>query len=325
MRDPAPTFHAARFRAIGAEHEILCSEESARPIAVAIAEDLLAELDSAASRFHVSELDSLNRAALHGPVTAEISPLLAEVLRAALWAAADTGGLNDPTLGAGLLAAGYDVDIDAVRSRAPHEWAAWVPPVPSERSSGWQNVELRGRRLTLPAGTLLDVGSIGKAFAADAIAARCDSQLPGAFVVNCGGDIALAGLAPSSGVPLGIMDAHDRLVDAVELSAGGMATSSTQLRRWQRDGRSLHHIIDPRSGEPALPVWHTATVTAASAVAANAASTAAIVLGDAAPDWLAGRDVHALLVGADRRTAIRWPTTAVPNRCDGVTTEEAAA
>ena len=93
------------------------------------------------------------------------------------------------------------------------------------------------------------------------------------------------------------------------VTEGGVATSSTLTRRWQRSGRSVHHLIDPRSGEPAQPFWRTVTVAAQDCVTANTASTACVVLGPDAEGWLAGRDLAARLVRADGRV-VRvggWP------------------
>lgn len=53
------------------------------------------------------------------------------------------------------------------------------------------------------------------------------------------------------------------------MPSGGMATSSTTVRRWTRGGVVLHHIIDPQTGLPAAGPWRTATVVAASCVDAN--------------------------------------------------------
>ena len=61
----------------------------------------------------------------------------------------------------------------------------------------------------------------------------------------------------------------------------------------------MHHIVDPRTGDVAVPVWRTVTVAAGSCVDANTASTAAIVLGAAAPGWLAERRLPARLVAED--------------------------
>jgi thiamine biosynthesis lipoprotein len=86
----------------------------------------------------------------------------------------------------------------------------------------------------------------------------------------------------------------------VTLSPGGaLATSSTIGRRWRRDGRVLHHILDPRTCRPAAPVWRTASVAARSCLAANTASTAALVRGASAVSWLRGLGLPARLVAVD--------------------------
>ena len=58
----------------------------------------------------------------------------------------------------------------------------------------------------------------------------------------------------------------------------------------------LHHILDPQTGTPVPPVWDCVSVAASTCLAANAASTAAVVLGDAAVAWLQDRDLPACLV-----------------------------
>jgi thiamine biosynthesis lipoprotein len=85
----------------------------------------------------------------------------------------------------------------------------------------------------------------------------------------------------------------------VWLSGGGLATSSTRVRRWTHEGRVRHHLLDPRTGLPAPEVWTTVTATGPSCVAANAASTAAVVLGHQALRWLAHAGVTARLVAID--------------------------
>ena len=94
--------------------------------------------------------------------------------------------------------------------------------------------------------------------------------------------------------------------------AGGwaVATSSTQKRRWIADGRDVHHILDPRSGLPATPVWRTATVVAPTCLRANALSTAAIVRGTQAVGWLAAQRAPARLVDEAGRIHITeaWPS-----------------
>ena len=95
----------------------------------------------------------------------------------------------------------------------------------------------------------------------------------------------------------------------IAIHSGGLATSSTAARRWRRGGDVLHHILDPRSGLPAAPVWRTASVAADTCADANAASTAAIIRGEAALAWLAGLGLPARLVAESGAvvTLCGWP------------------
>jgi thiamine biosynthesis lipoprotein len=133
--------------------------------------------------------------------------------------------------------------------------------------------------------------------------------------VSLGGDIAVAGPAPAGGWPIGISDDHAAEASAatVAISEGGLATSSTTVRRWRRGGLPAHHIVDPATGLPAAVVWRTVSVAAASCVDANVAATAAIVRGDSAPAWLAAAGLPARLAAADGRvvTLGGWPREAV--------------
>ena len=85
----------------------------------------------------------------------------------------------------------------------------------------------------------------------------------------------------------------------VTLSGGGLATSGTTVRAWERGGRPRHHIVDPVTGDSAPAVWRTASVAAAGCVDANTASTAAIVLGERAVGWLRDSGLPARLVRAN--------------------------
>src|SRR4029077_19125692 len=128
------------------------------------------------------------------------------------------------------------------------------------------------------------------AWAADVASRRVAEALGCGVLVSLGGDVAVAGPPPRSGWRVAVADWHgtpDAHVDAtVEIVDGGVATSSTAVRRWVRAAQELHHIVDPRSGQPADAVWRTVTGAAASCADANTASTAAIVLGVRAREWL---------------------------------------
>ena len=165
-------------------------------------------------------------------------------------------------------------------------------------------------RVTVPAGCLLDLGATAKAHAADVLADRLATRLPGGFLVDLGGDIAVGGPPPEGGWRVGVEDADEHVVQVLALHPGqAVATSSTRLRTWTAaDGTTRHHVVDPRTGVTAAATWAQVTVVAASALEANAASTAAVVLGPEAPAWLGTTGLPARLdTGTDVVTTPGWP------------------
>ncbi|MEN3315941.1 MAG: FAD:protein transferase [Acidimicrobiaceae bacterium] len=123
------------------------------------------------------------------------------------------------------------------------------------------------------------------------------------MLVSLGGDIAVAGEGPAGGWDVRIADWHGVTPDSdgetVRVDGGGLATSSTTVRRWNRGDEELHHVVDPTSGRSARVVWRTVSVAAATCVDANVASTAAIVRGERTPAWLEGLGLPARLVRPD--------------------------
>ncbi|WP_141726252.1 FAD:protein FMN transferase, partial [Actinacidiphila rubida] len=186
-------------------------------------------------------------------------------------------------------------------------------------AKGWQSVgwDPELRLLRLPEGAALDLGATAKALAADR-AARAAAAVAGCGVlVNLGGDLSAAGHAPDAGWRIAVADDHAEPAGpgapVISLSGGGLATSGTTVRAWERGGRPRHHIVDPVTGDSAPTVWRTASVAAACCVDANTASTAAIVLGERAVDWVRATGLPARLVRADG-TAVRlngWPQEGV--------------
>ncbi len=301
----AQTHAAASWLALGTEVRLVVTEGGRLDDARRLLEADLAEVDAACSRFRAdAELCALPRDGR--PAT--VSPLLAEAIGVALRAARLTDGDVDPTIGGALEAAGYDRDFVTI---APQRRAVIPREIP-----GWRSVRLDGRTLTMPPGTKLELGATAKAWAADRSAARIADQTGVGVLVSLGGDIAVAGPAPAEGWKIRVQDIAGHPEDdpegpyaIVSIRDGGLATSSVTARRWRRGGDILHHILDPRTGLPAAAVWRTVSVAAGTCADANAASTAAIIRGVAAPSWLAAHHLAARLVDTKGLvlTVAGWP------------------
>lgn len=311
---PAPAApRSASFAAIGTANRVLTTRPETLGPALAIAREHLAELDAAVSRFRPdSEVSSLARRAQNGPAWAYVSATFAHYLDRGLHAARLTGGLVDATIGAALVQAGYDVDLDVVRARRArptrsadlviHAPPALRPDLPDHPGSipGWRAIQFDplSRRVVAPQGTLIDLGASAKAAAADRIADLLAAALPGGFLVNLGGDIASSGELPVGGWDIGVESADGRILQVVSGTGQAFATSSTQKRTWATADAAQpdrHHILDPRTGRSAQTRWAQVTCAAVSALEANAASTAAIILDGEAPAWLAKNGIPARL------------------------------
>jgi thiamine biosynthesis lipoprotein len=296
---------SAAWRALGTRVSVFVTDPAALADVCRLVERELDEIDLACSRFRAdSELTRVNNA--KGQWVG-VSSLFLEALQSALRAARLTDGAVDPTIGRALRLLGYDRDFAEIGA-GPRRWQT-VTTTPSWRSV---QVDVGRRAVRVPAGVELDLGATAKALAADR-AARNAAALVSGVLVNLGGDVATAGDAPPDGWAVRVTEDHDADFDApgqtVSLTSGGLATSSTTVRRWICGGEELHHIVDPSTGQPARVVWRTVSVAAASSVDANTASTAAIVRGDQAPLWLESLDLPARLVAAegDVLRVCGWP------------------
>jgi thiamine biosynthesis lipoprotein len=296
------------FPALGTTATVAVTDDDVVDIVTAIAVAELAAIDAACSRFRSdSELNAVNTA---GGRPVDVSQLFLEALDVALWAAAITDGLVDPTVGGAMKVVGYDRDYAAVTK----DGGSIVGRV--ERVPGWQavHVDTGAGTVTVPNEVQLDLGATAKAWCADRAASAAADATGAGVLVSLGGDVATAGEAPPGGWTVLVTDDHAAPTDApgetVAVLSGGIATSSTTVRRWQRGGIRLHHILDPDTGWPAAGPWRTVTVAAACCLDANVAATAALVLGDDGPAWLDARRLPARLVSGDGTTVYvaDWPT-----------------
>jgi thiamine biosynthesis lipoprotein len=326
----APT--RARWRALGTSAELLVlGDERQLALAREAVEDWLAQVDLACSRFRADS--ELSRLSASNGRAVRVSPILVEAVQVALRAARLTGGDVDPTLGTALELAGYDRDWTLIE--ADNDWetasrsglacstarSSRTTPDPAprlrvRRQAPWTRVRVDPILSTVevPRGVKLDLGATAKAWAADRAAtiAREAGDCNG-VLISLGGDIATSGNGPAGGWRVHVTDDHRDGPDApgqtITIGRGGLATSSTAVRRWRRDQRPMHHIIDPLTNRPASTPWRTVSVAAENCTDANIAATAAIVRGEQAVQWLSGLGLPARLVAQEGEvsTVGSWP------------------
>jgi thiamine biosynthesis lipoprotein len=315
---PEPEIRSTTWRALGASVDLLVLDGDLEAAQGAV-EAVLADVDRTYSRFRPdSELMDVNRRAGE---TVALSPLLATAIGAAIGAARATDGLCDPTIGRALNRIGYDDDFAVIATRDVGRAAPIRLRI--ERVPGWRTLAFDADAATIraPQGVEIDLGSTGKALAADLAAAAALEAMGGAeagVLVSLGGDIAIAGAVPPGGWAIRVThdsttppdaDVPGEDTDVIAIREGAVATSSTTVRWWRRGTITVHHLIDPRTGLPARSPWQTVSVVAATCVDANAAATAALIRGDDAPAWLESLGLAARFAAADG-SVIRvggWP------------------
>jgi len=242
--------------------------ERASPAALVAAEDawkrVRAEFDAvdvALSRFRSdSELTALNRLAGTGrvvPASWRLRTALAAVHRACRL----TDGRFDARVLGALERLG---EIGA-------SLGAGTPSGPASPAIAGLGVPAPGARLVEAPTAPLDMGGIGKGLALRWAAREALTALPAhaGLLLEAGGDVVHGGVPPPDGWLVGIEDpvADDggeaQPVAVIAVHEGAVATSSVRVRNWiAPDGRAVHHLVDPRTGEPARTGLVSVTVAA---------------------------------------------------------------
>ena len=204
--------------------------------------------EQALSRFDPqSDLSRLNRA---GGSWIPVDERLVEALLAAIIARAETDGRFDPTILPALAAAGYDRSFELLGDRE-------ATPIEGWRAGSRIEVDRQAGTARLEEGAAVDLGGIGKGFAATRALGAMRAAWAGltGALVDLGGDIAVWGKPPEGGpwrVDIADSRGHGHPVGTLELEGGGVATSGRDTRRFGPGGR-LHHLIDPTTGRSRRP------------------------------------------------------------------------
>jgi thiamine biosynthesis lipoprotein len=270
------------FHAMGSTIELVIETDNTPSAAAAFtrAEAEFERLEQIMSRFRpTSELSELNR---RGEI--EATQELAEVVATAVAAREWSKGRFDPTVHDALIAAGYDRTFDDVVDDD-------TSPAGVPRACGG-GVHLDGRHIELDPGVRIDLGGIGKGFAAERVAAQL--ALVGPSLVSAGGDVAIRGVPADGSWPIAV----DSTL-TLGLTRGGLATSGRDRRRWRHAGVEQHHLIDPSTGLPSRTDLVRVTAVAADTVEAEVLAKTLFLAGSTEA---VAADRPAVLVTEDGRT-----------------------
>lgn len=254
-----------------------------------------------------SEVGRLNAAVKAHPV--QVSSELFELLELSWWAFRETDGAFDPTVW----------PLERLWREAASRGRAPEPPEIRGvlvRVGMWRvhwSPDRKGVFFDRP-DMALDFGGIAKGYVVDRVARMLESAGVRSYLVQCGGEVAVLGRSPrgtpwSVGVrnpfrpraALGVLSGPDRL---------SVSTSGPTEQPLRVGDRLVHHILDPRTGQPApLSVVSVTVVvrgTGPGNARADALSTALSVLG---PER--GIEVLSAVPGADALFLVPGPDGAL--------------
>lgn len=167
-------------------------------------------------------------------------------------------------------------------------WALWAErasagsrPTGAELAAargpgGWDGLSLDADEIAMAPGMGLTLNGIAQGYIADRVAALLEAEGLTDILIDTGEHRALGQMPGGGGWPVRLAQGG-----SVALRDRALATSAPLGTVFDGEGR-YGHILDPRTGEPAAPVWRAVSITAPSAALADALSTAACLMSDRA-------------------------------------------
>ena len=243
-----------------------------------------------------SELSQLNRSA---GAWFNASKEMFEVVSLAIQLYRQTAGLFDPSILSALEQAGYDRTMDEIRLHGPGKVSVLARP----RLHHFNEIRLDEPRcrIALPAEMRIDLGGIAKSWIAEQ-AARLLANWSEACAVDAGGDMFFIGFpAGEEAWQVGLEDPLDEKsqLAVLRVPPGAVATSSVTRRRWKQGNRQQHHLIDPRTQQPAETDWLSVTVVAEHAARAEVYAKCLLIGGPKEVDRLTRRAADIRYIAVD--------------------------
>ena len=208
---------------------------------------VFASVDATCTRFNASS--PLMKANAHPDRWHRVPPVLFQAVVAAHRAHQQTRGWFDPRVLGDLIRLGYDWSlpfgdgevVTAGRAVVRRQLGSWRP-----RFHGGRHPEMH------LGGLPIDLGGIGKGLAVRWAAEQLDGAID-SYLIDAGGDCVCRGWGPEGdGWRIGIEDPRGGQgpIAVLELRDMACATSSIRVRHWRSGERTVHHLVDPRTGSP---------------------------------------------------------------------------
>lgn len=285
------------FRAMGSQFNVWLETEADGEAVLKQVPDWVEALEARLTRFRPeSELSQLNA---RSGRWVTVSDTLLQAILAARHAAWLTEGLCNPLVLPALVAAGYERSFAEMQRNGLDDRRAAADPV---LVPDWRGIEIKSRQhlVRLAAGSQIDLGGTGKGWSAQQIAHRLAAY--GSCLVDAGGDLVARGHPHGQAGWLVEVSEPGQPetfppVASILLSNAAVATSGIDYRHWMRGGKMQHHLIDPRTGQPAASDVLAATVIHTEATLAEAYTKVLIILGaEAGLKWITQQPQQAALV-----------------------------
>ncbi len=277
--------YVTSFRAMGCHATIRLHTKDDGVALLRQAAERIAEIEAALSRFRPdSELSYVNA---HSGQWTMVSRTLLQAALVSKQAARLTDGLCNPLVLPALIAAGYNRSFDQIDGQM---MISEPPSIPD-----WQSLEIdtRRQRIRIPSGAGLDFGGVAKSWTAQQIAEQLAAYGP--CLVNLGGDIVTRGRDWT--VEIGEPNQDEANILSVNVHDAAVATSGTDYRRWQTSQGTQHHLIDPRTGSPAVSDVISVSVIHPVAFLAEAYAKAVLLMGsESGLAWLDAQWYGAALI-----------------------------